>query len=122
MSISCVNIAMADSVSNQALKAWLQSHTQQDFSDCESGSNQQAQHFLVLNPSVDNPTFLAMQNNLLLICLYGLEAVNQSLCLGQPSGCQQVSLLVPTSAQLESASSGGPVGSSNLQKLDSVVY
>jgi hypothetical protein len=78
---------------------------------------------LLLNPTVDNPTFIAASNNFLLVCLYGLSTVNQSLCLGQPAGaCTPVTLLVPTAAQIRTTQAQQNSASNIQQQLNQNIY
>ena len=97
--------AYADQIDPKAqLQSWLQNKSGRDLDQCVSSSSTQAQYFFMIHSTVDYPTLVATQNTMLLTCLYGLDVVNSTLCLGQaPGTCQPVTLLIPTSAQIQAA-------------------
>ena len=103
------------------LTNWLRTGTQQTLKTCHQSALEQVNQFVVLNPSASSQSLSQLQQYAFLVCLYGLDKVNQSLCLGLYSSgssalggesCSAVSLLVPTVSQMNNQNS--PAVSQNL--------
>jgi hypothetical protein len=108
------------------LTNWLRTGTQQTLKTCNQSALVQVNQLVVLNPSASSQSLSQLQQYALLVCLYGLDKVNQSLCLGlYASGgasagggaCTPTSLLIPTASQINSQNSPAPT-----QNLNSEIY
>jgi hypothetical protein len=97
----------------EALNDWLSNHDARSYFQCLRGANTQSQVLLETNPQIDPSDFATASHLFMLKCLYGINLVNQSLCLGQPKACQPVTLLIPTMDQLHQSQSPQEPGDKN---------